>query len=420
MSRRDLTSLFIIACLCYLFYLVCTDQIVPTLDTPPPDLYEEHQPHLKSDAIKQLSMVFPGEYVIHATAPWCPIKTEREPGESAEPDTPCPPEGYRAGTYLVDEKGNLLTESGKVAVYKDISVTMQRCNDLFGLPESFSCFPNIYVRAVDAEVEAKNLNDPNIDYVWAYKMYPHLYQRKHFSNAVVAVFDTGVNPHSDLRVLSGAAFTDISRGTVDDNGHGTHVAGTCCAINDNNAGLIAPGNGVAVLPVKVLGSSGGGSLFAISKGVDYVIDWKKKNPSKEVIANLSLGAYGARSLCDGMRRLGQAGIPAIVAAGNESRNLATYRTYPAVCPQTNVITIAAHDSRNKLSTFSNFGTRVDFTAPGTRIFSTDRDGGYSYKSGTSMATPFVAGLAAQIVGRRESSDIRVLRQRIKERLEKRR
>jgi subtilisin len=230
-------------------------------------------------------------------------------------------------------------------------------------------------------------------------------------NIDVAVLDTGVGPHSDLRVAGGV---NCVGGTSysDDHGHGTHVAGTIAAI-DNSVGVVGVAPGARIWSVKVLNSQGSGSGSSILCG----IDWVTARAGTIKIANMSLGGVGYlddnncgytngdlihRAIC----RSVAAGVTYTVAAGNDGKDAAQY--FPANYDE--VITVSALvdtdglagglgastsvGADDTLASFSNYGQDVDVIAPGVMIYSTARGGGYSTMSGTSMAAPHVAGAAA--------------------------
>lgn len=211
------------------------------------------------------------------------------------------------------------------------------------------------------------------------------------------VIDTGVDlDHPDLNVdvnrsvsFAGLYFwiwrigddTDPNDG----NGHGTHVAGTIAAKNDGN-GVVGVAYGATVVGVKVLGSGGSGSTSDIVDGVDYVA----ANASAGDVANLSLGGGASTALDNAVRNLGNTGVLVALAAGNESQD--ANNVSPARTNHQNVVTVSAMDSNDNFASFSNYGSPVDYCAPGVSVNSTWIGGGYRSISGTSMASPHVAGL----------------------------
>lgn len=206
------------------------------------------------------------------------------------------------------------------------------------------------------------------------------------------VLDTGIDlDHPDLNVETNTywAKSYISGQTIDDgHGHGTHVAGTIAARN-NTIGVVGVAANARVVPVKVLSNTGGGAWSGVLAGVNHVysVGWPQD------AMNLSLGG-GASSNWDIENKLAAAGwrgIYVALAAGNENVPAST-RT-PARANGTNVYTVSAMDGYCNIAGFSNFGNPpVDFTAPGVSILSTYKGGAYATMSGTSMASPHVAGL----------------------------
>lgn len=201
------------------------------------------------------------------------------------------------------------------------------------------------------------------------------------------VIDTGVDlDHPDLVVGAGRNFAN-GRSADDGHGHGTHVAGTIAAV-DNDVDVVGVAAGATVHPVRVLGSSGFGSIDAVVAGVDYVA----ANAEPGDCANMSLGASGHfQSLHDAVLAAAGAGVFFAIAAGNEAET--ALGSEPAHVAHANVYTVSAVDGGDAFASFSNYGNPpVDLAAPGVDILSTRRGGGVTVMSGTSMATPHVCGL----------------------------
>jgi subtilisin len=231
-------------------------------------------------------------------------------------------------------------------------------------------------------------------------------------NVDVAVIDTGIGPNTDLNVVGG---TNCVGGSSfnDDNGHGTHVAGTVAA-RDNADGVVGVAPGARLHAVKVLNAQGSGSISQIICG----IDWVTARASTIEVANMSLGGqspFGSFSGCsssfDPMHpaicRSVQAGVTYAVAAGNSAANAnnfvpATYNeviTTSALAdfngrPGGGAAATCRTDQDDTFANFSNFGADVDLIAPGVCILSSAPGGGTATFSGTSMASPHVAGAAA--------------------------
>ncbi len=210
-------------------------------------------------------------------------------------------------------------------------------------------------------------------------------------NVNVAVIDTGIDPsHPDLNVVDGINFAKGNKWS-DGNGHGTHVAGTIAAL-DNDIGVIGVAPGANLYAVKVLDNRGSGFMSDVIRGVD----WVAANADMIDVANMSLGGSTSSTLNAAVKNAVSAGVVFVVAAGNNGGDACLKS--PASAP--NAITVSALDDRDGISnndpfaSFSNYGDCVDMIAPGVLILSTWKDGGYNTISGTSMASPHVAGAAA--------------------------
>jgi subtilisin family serine protease len=209
------------------------------------------------------------------------------------------------------------------------------------------------------------------------------------SNVVVAVLDTGVDPHEELAgaLLPGRNFTDATGGVLDTSdrkGHGTHVAGTVAA--DAGSGVEGIAAGAKVLPVKVLDDTGSGSSSGVASGIMWAAD-----QGVDVI-NMSLGGPGQSSVIDAAIVHARAkGVTVVASAGNDDTSAPQT---PAASP--GVIGVAATDEFADKAWFSNYGSYIDVAAPGVDIASTYPEdlGGYEWMSGTSMASPHVAGVVA--------------------------
>jgi subtilisin family serine protease len=210
------------------------------------------------------------------------------------------------------------------------------------------------------------------------------------TGTVAWVIDTGIdldNPDLDVDVARSANFVTRGKDTPDDgNGHGTHVAGTIAAL-DNGIDVVGVAAGATVVAVRVLGNSGSGSFSGVIAGVDYVA----ANAAPGDVANMSLGGPASNALDDAVRGAAETVVFAI-AAGNSSADAGNFS--PARVEHPNVHTVSAIDSADVFAGFSNFGNPpVDCAAPGVGVLSTSRRGGTETMSGTSMASPHVAGIA---------------------------
>ena len=199
------------------------------------------------------------------------------------------------------------------------------------------------------------------------------------------VVDTGVlGTHAEFSGRMAAGYTAIAdgRGTTDCNGHGTHVAGTVAGTTYGVA------KRATVVPVRVLGCNGSGT----NSGVVAGIDWVAANAVAPAVANMSLGGGASQATDDAVQRAVSRGVTMVVAAGNENQNACNVSPARAV----NAITVGSTTRTDARSSFSNFGTCVDVFAPGSDITSAwyTGTGATNTISGTSMASPHVAGVAA--------------------------
>lgn len=212
------------------------------------------------------------------------------------------------------------------------------------------------------------------------------------TNVRVFVIDTGVGTHTDLNRVNHVNFTGDGNNN-DCNGHGTHVAGTIAA-RDNTSSVVGVVPGAPVTGVKVLGCGGSGATSRIVQG----IDWVTANAVRPAVANMSLGGGISTSLDDAVRRSASSGIFYALAAGNNGGNACNTSPARAGAGTNNgIMTTAATDINNREPSFSNFGSCVDIWAPGVSVVSTRLGGGTTTLSGTSMASPHVAGCAALVL-----------------------
>ena len=209
------------------------------------------------------------------------------------------------------------------------------------------------------------------------------------------VIDSGIDlDHPDLNVVTNPEYArSFVGGTPNDcNGHGTHVAGTAAAI-DNGIGVIGVSAGAAVVPVRVFGCNGNSSTSTILAGINHVGRFDAPGD----VANLSLGGLSGASCAstsayiNSILSLGNSGTLVAIAAGNSSANAAGYE--PACINGNNIYTVASMTCGGSFSSFSNFNMNpIDVIATGSSVLSTYLNGGYATLSGTSMASPHVAGI----------------------------
>jgi subtilisin family serine protease len=205
------------------------------------------------------------------------------------------------------------------------------------------------------------------------------------TNVNVYIIDTGIFTHADLNRF---AHVNFAGGKNDDcHGHGTHVAGTVSA-RDNTSDVVGVAPGAKLTGVKVLGCNGSGSTSGVIKGVD----WVTANAKEPAVANMSLGGSVSQALDDAVKRSAASGVFYALAAGNSGANACNSSPARTGAGTNNgIMTVAATDSTDREASWSNYGSCVDIWAPGVSILSTRRGGGTTTMSGTSMASPHVAG-----------------------------
>lgn len=224
------------------------------------------------------------------------------------------------------------------------------------------------------------------------------------SGLPVFIIDTGIRAtHQDFggRVIGGAYVIQDGLGTGDCNGHGTHVAGT---VGGSTYGVA---KGVTLIPVRVLDCSGSGTTTGVIAGIDYVAG----TTLRPAVANMSLGGGKSTALNTAVAGAVKSGVTMVVAAGNNNRDACNYS--PSSEPS--AITVGATTSTDYRASYSNYGQCLDIFAPGSSITSdwNDSDSGTATISGTSMASPHVAGIAALIIASgRGSSPAEVTQQLI--------
>ncbi|HKB04289.1 MAG TPA: S8 family serine peptidase [Gemmataceae bacterium] len=236
-------------------------------------------------------------------------------------------------------------------------------------------------------------------------------------NTVVAVIDTGIDyNHPDLSAnmwhnpgeipgngrdddgngfrddVYGYDFANNDANPMDDNGHGTHVAGTIGAIGDNGVGVAGIDWHARIMALKFLDASGSGYMSDAVRALNYAV----ANGAKVVNNSYGGGGYDP-AMASAISNARSRGVIVVAAAGNDGTNNDAGPVYPANYAGDNVLTVAATDRTDRLASFSNFGrTSVDIAAPGVGIYSTLPNGKYGTFSGTSMATPHVTGALALV------------------------
>jgi subtilisin family serine protease len=256
------------------------------------------------------------------------------------------------------------------------------------------------------------------------------------SEVVVAIIDSGIDyNHPDLAAnmwinpgeIPGNGIDDDGNGYIDDvfgidtaegdsdpmdiDGHGTHVAGTVAAVGNNGRGVTGVSWNTKLMALKIFDGPFGGSVTAVVGAIEYMTMMRTQYGINIVASNNSYGGYGfSQATSDAVAASIDAGILFVAAAGNDTNNNDVTPAFPASLTHDGIISVSATDHNDRIANFSNFGlTSVDVGAPGVDILSTLPGGGYGLLSGTSMASPHVAGVAALLASARPNATVNQLK-----------
>lgn len=281
--------------------------------------------------------------------------------------------------------------------------------DVFQIAEEFRSDPNVEGAGPNYIVTAlETQGDPEFDKQWNLNSIsaPAAWEiNRGDSGVVIAIIDTGIDKnHPDLKdkLTLGYDFVNNDADPDDDNGHGTHVAGIAAASTFNGIGIAGVCPNCSLMPIKVLASSGRGTIANVIKGIDFA-----RERGVEVI-NMSLGCNcpdeSFKKACDDAYN---SGVVVVAAAGNTGKEGVHHPASFA-----SVIGVASLDKDDKKASTSTYGGWVALSAPGNNVYSTFRGGGYRYLSGTSMASPHVAGVAGLVRSQSPNMSAAEVRERL--------
>jgi hypothetical protein len=323
----------------------------------------------------------------------------------------------------------------------------QLVNDLSALPQIRYAEPN-YIKQVD-----RTSNDPRFSEQWGYNNTGQTGGTPDAdidlteawdtftgsSTTVIAILDTGVDyNHPDLRAnmwinpgeIAGDGIDNDGNGYIDDiygidpgagdsnpmdeDGHGTHVAGTTSAVGNNGIGVTGVNWNAKIMALKGADASGGLPNSATIEAMNYMVMMKTQYGVNIVVSNHSYGGGGAsQAERDAIAASTGAGIVFVAAAGNSGTDNDVNADYPSGYDLPGIISVAATDHNDLLAGFSQFGlTTVDVGAPGVAILSTTLGGGYGLLQGTSMASPHVAGVVGLLAGAVPGASVAALKSAI--------
>jgi subtilisin family serine protease len=227
---------------------------------------------------------------------------------------------------------------------------------------------------------------------------------------IMAYRDDDLTPEGPVEDVHGFNVVEDNGDPMDDNGHGTHCAGIIGAEGGNGIGIAGINWNVKIMPLKFMDADGIGTTKDAIEAINYLIDRKRAGVNVRIISASWGSTAKSRALEDVIRRAGDEGILFVAAAGNSSSDNDQTPHYPASYNLGNIISVAALNRKDELASFSNYGAKsVHIAAPGAEILSTYLQNGFEEKSGTSMATPAVAGVAALVLAQNPKMSVEDLR-----------
>ncbi|MEP3479322.1 MAG: S8 family peptidase [Fuerstiella sp.] len=307
---------------------------------------------------------------------------------------------YENGSFLIVEPQDDLSAESVGALMADHAVKYVAPDYIMSVPHD--------TQAGDVRplATASAPNDPMLDRLWgmqncgATTVWP---SRRDATKIIVAVIDSGVDyRHPDLQANMwsrggqvGYDFYDEDNDPMDEQNHGTHVAGTIAGVGNNEVGVVGVAWKTQIMAMRFLGPDGSG---ATSDAV-RCIDWAVANGA-HILNNSWGGPDSSPELVEAVARAERQGVLFVAAAGNTGgtgNNNDQRPSYPSSLRSKNVIAVGAIDENNARGSFSHYGRQsVDIGAPGVQVLSTTRNNTYESFSGTSMAAPHVAGAAALV------------------------
>lgn len=307
---------------------------------------------------------------------------------------------YQKGSFLIVEPRGDVTSQTVDALMADDAVAHVAPDYIMSIP------PVEAAADVFPSATSSVPNDPFLDRLWGLKNSgaTQVWPLTHDSpNIIVAVIDSGVDyRHPDLKDnmwsrngRHGYDFYDNDDDPMDEENHGTHVAGTIAGTGNNGIGVVGVTWKAQIMAMRFLGPDGSGATSDAVKCIDWAV-----NNGAHILCNSWGGPNSSPELAQAVARAEAKGVLFVAAAGNtggSGNNNDSRPTFPASLPQANVISVGAIDESDARGSFSHYGQMsVDIGAPGVQILSTTRNDKYDTYSGTSMAAPHVAGAAALV------------------------